>query len=38
MLISGSFLSSTISPKDAISYLDKYVWATGFLIHVKLPF
>ena len=25
MLVSGSFLSSTISPKDAISYLDKYV-------------
>lgn len=32
MLVSGSFLSSTISPRDAISYLDKYV----DLVHVDI--
>ena len=32
MLVSGSFLSSTISPRDAISYLDKYV----DLMHVDI--
>ena len=32
MLVSGSFLSSTISPKDAISYLDKFV----DLMHVDI--
>ncbi len=32
MLVSGSFLSSTISPRDAISYLDKFV----DLMHVDI--